>query len=158
MEIQTILIPTDCSELSKDALKTGIDFSKKFNAKIILLYVGSEIPVIPYEDLGCLPTEVAANLIETSGQRHRTELENFWNSHYDSSLNIELVVETGDPFTEIITFAKKTDIDLIIMGTHGRKGIKHAFMGSVAEKVVRYSPYPVLTIKHPGVEFEELKK
>jgi len=158
MDINTILIPTDCSELSKDALKTGIDFSKKFDAKIILLYVGPGIAQIPYEDIGHLPAEVAGNLLETSGQQNRRLLENFWNSLYDSSIHIELVSETGDPFTEIITYAKKSKIDLIIMGTHGRTGIKHVFMGSVAEKVVRYSPYPVLTIKHSGVEFEELKK
>ncbi len=158
MEINTILIPTDCSELSKDALKIGIDFSKKFEAKLLLLYVGTNVPAIPYEEYGNLPSEVANNLLETSGQQHIRELENFWNSLYDSSIDIKLVVLTGDPFTEIITYAKECKIDLIIMGTHGRTGIKHVFMGSVAEKVVRYSPYPVLTIKHSNMEFEELKK
>ena len=54
----------------------------------------------------------------------------------------------GEPFTHILKYAKETDMDLIIMGTHGRTGIQHVLLGSVAEKVVRYSPIPVITVKH----------
>jgi len=68
-------------------------------------------------------------------------------------LRVELVMEQGSPFLEIIRYAKDHDIDLIVMGTHGRGPIAHMLMGSVAEKVVRRAPCPVLTVKHPEHKF-----
>jgi nucleotide-binding universal stress UspA family protein len=62
-------------------------------------------------------------------------------------------VREGTPFYEIIQFAKEKDIDLIVMGTHGHTGLVHVLMGSVTEKVVRKSPCPVLTVRHPEHEF-----
>ena len=59
----------------------------------------------------------------------------------------------GHPFVEILSDAKQHDIDLIVMGTHGRGAIKHMLLGSVAEKVVRKAPCPVLTVRHPDHEF-----
>ena len=67
----------------------------------------------------------------------------------------EIVTLIGSPFLEIVTYAKAQDIDLIVMGTHGRGPIAHMLMGSVAEKVVRKAPCPVLTVRHPEHEFIE---
>jgi nucleotide-binding universal stress UspA family protein len=68
---------------------------------------------------------------------------------------VRVVQETreGPPFLEIVRYAQEGDIDLIVMGTHGRTGLAHALMGSVAEKVVRKAPCPVLTVRHPEHEF-----
>ena len=63
-------------------------------------------------------------------------------------------VVVGIPFMEIIHAAKELNSDMIIMGTHGRTGLQHVLMGSVAEKVVRRAPCPVLTVKHPDHEFK----
>ena len=63
------------------------------------------------------------------------------------------VVRQGSPFLEIIRYAKEKGIDLIVIGTHGRTGLAHVFMGSVAEKVVRKAPCPVLSVRHPEHEF-----
>jgi nucleotide-binding universal stress UspA family protein len=63
-------------------------------------------------------------------------------------------VRVGVDFREIIDYVAKHDIDLVVMATHGRTGLAHALLGSVAEKVVRKSPCPVLTIKHPAMKFE----
>ena len=60
----------------------------------------------------------------------------------------------GRPFVEIIRYAREKKIDIIVVGTHGHSGLTHILMGSVAEKVVRKSPCPVLTIRHPDHEFE----
>ncbi len=65
----------------------------------------------------------------------------------------EIVTLIGSPFLEIVSYAKAKDIDLIVMGTHGRGPIAHMLMGSVAEKVVRKAPCPVLTVRHPEHEF-----
>ena len=65
----------------------------------------------------------------------------------------QLVTLVGTPFVEIIRYAREHEIDLIVMGTHGRGLIAHVLMGSVAEKVVRKAPCPVLTVRHPEHEF-----
>jgi len=64
----------------------------------------------------------------------------------------------GDPFDEIIRYSKEHSIDMIVMGTHGYTGFKHIFMGSVAEKVVRYSLVPVLTVKQKSFEYLQADK
>ena len=67
--------------------------------------------------------------------------------------NYKVLLKEGEPFVEIIQMAKKESMDLIVMGTHGRTGLDHILFGSTAEKVVRKSPCPVLTIRLPGKKF-----
>ena len=66
---------------------------------------------------------------------------------------VEAQVLMGSPHVEIVRYARREDVDLIILATHGRTGLAHALIGSVAEKVVQMAPCPVLTIKHPEHEF-----
>jgi nucleotide-binding universal stress UspA family protein len=68
-------------------------------------------------------------------------------------LKPELVLRPGTVHVEIVRYAKERDIDLIVMGTHGRGLVAHAVLGSVAERVVRYAPCPVLTVRNPQHEF-----
>jgi len=70
--------------------------------------------------------------------------------------NYKIVLKEGEPFVEIVQMAKKESVDLIVMGTHGRTGLDHILFGSTAEKVVRKSPCPVLTIRLPGRKFTML--
>jgi len=67
--------------------------------------------------------------------------------------NYQILFKEGEPFVEIIRKAKRDSVDLIVMGTHGRTGLDHVFFGSTAEKVVRKSPCPVLTVRLPGRRF-----
>ena len=67
--------------------------------------------------------------------------------------NYQIVFREGEPFVEIIRRARKDSVDLIVMGTHGRTGLDHVLFGSTAEKVVRKSPCPVLTVRLPGRRF-----
>jgi len=152
--INNILVPTDCSEVSQYALKYAIQFSKKFDAKLTLLMVTVSEPLTILNDYGYFSPELHQKLIVESDRRARSDLEDFWKLEADASVLVELVNLKGDPFTEIVRYAAENHIDLIIMGTHGRTGLKHMFMGSVAEKVVRYSPQPVLTVKHKDYVFE----
>ena len=70
-----------------------------------------------------------------------------------SAKTIVKVVRQGPPFLEIVRYAQEANIDLIVLGTHGRGGLAHMLLGSVAEKVVRKAPCPVLTVRHPEHEF-----
>ncbi len=153
ININNILVPTDCSEISKGALKYAIKFAKQFDAKLTLLMVTVSEPLTILNDYGYFSPELHQKLILESDRRARKDLEDFWQGVADEGVEVELINLKGDPFTEIIRFAGESSIDIIIMGTHGRTGIKHVFMGSVAEKVVRYSPHPVLTIKHKDYIF-----
>ena len=81
------------------------------------------------------------------------QLEEMPNLPGTEDLKVVREVRVGPAFLEILRYAKKSDIDLIVIGTHGRTGIKHMLLGSVAEKVVRKAPCPVLTVAHPEREF-----
>ncbi len=81
-------------------------------------------------------------------------MEKFAAEHLaDAGFPVMTEVQMGRPFIEIIRYAREKKIDLIVLGTHGRSGLKHVLLGSVAERVVRKAPCPVLTIRHPEHEF-----
>ena len=153
ININNILVPTDCSEVSDDALKYAVKFAKQFDAHLTLLMVTVSEPITILNDYGYFSPELHQKLITESDKRAKSDLENFWKRSADDTLKVNLLNVKGDPFTEIVRYTEENDVDVIIMGTHGRTGLKHVFMGSVAEKVVRYSPQPVLTIKHKDYQF-----
>lgn len=82
------------------------------------------------------------------------DLQVFADKYHEDKITVAPEIAEGKPFVEIIKAARNYDVDLIVMGTHGRTGLKSMLIGSVAEKVVRKAPCPVLTAKHPDYEFE----
>jgi nucleotide-binding universal stress UspA family protein len=83
----------------------------------------------------------------------RDALERLVKENQLERFKVHREVREGSPFYEIIQHAKEKNVDLIVMGTHGHSGLAHVLLGSVTEKVVRKSPCPVLTIRHPEHEF-----
>ena len=83
----------------------------------------------------------------------KNSLDGLLRSTGENGIEADLVLEYGDPFTEIMNFAKSKKNDIIVMGTHRRTGLAHLLRGSVAEKVVRYSAILVVTVKHESYEF-----
>jgi nucleotide-binding universal stress UspA family protein len=140
--IQKILVPTDFSEHSHVALGYAAEMAKGYSASISLAHV---YPVVNYaaaEGFALYTPEQLAQLRAELGAQLRTaedELRAQGVSHVDATL------VQGDAFKELVALAPA--YDMIVMGTHGRTGFKHALIGSIAEKVVRTVTCPVLTVR-----------
>jgi universal stress protein A len=144
--LRKILVTTDLSEFSLAAFDYASTASIFFNAEIFLLYV--------YEGTAAGRNKPHGDR-EHHGHAHYTEeealkaLREFVQSSVRSGLNVHTVVRCGAPAEEIIRYAEQEGIDLIVIATHGRTGVRHIVMGSVAERIVRRSNIPVLSVK-PG--------
>lgn len=149
ISIKNILCPVDYSVYSEMALKYAIEFAEKYRAKLYLMHV-LDIRVYDIND----PDLYDVNIVdEETIAKLRERLLRCVTEDTKGRIPVEAIIIQGVPFAEIIKASKEHKIDLIVIGTHGRTGISHAIMGSVAEKVVRKAPCPVLTIRHPEHDF-----
>ncbi len=140
----TILCPIDFERDSLDALELARAIAKQNSATVYLLTV---IAIPPAGATALPPVPVFPNLeFEAETRRRLEELA----KKKLAGVSHEVFVGSGSAAREILNLTTERGIDLIVMGTHGRTGAKHFFIGSVAERVVRGSPVPVLTI-HPKV-------
>jgi len=138
MSIKRILVPVDLSEASDQALDFAINFAKPLDAEIVLLFVIE--PLYHAGDLGLL--------LEEQTRLGRTELLKLERRVGKSKVRCKTLVQRGIPYVNIVAAAKRIKADLILMATHGRTGLSHFLLGSVAERVVRSAECPVLTL-HP---------
>jgi nucleotide-binding universal stress UspA family protein len=155
---KNILVPTDFSEPAEQATEMAISLASKFDAKLTLLHVHS-IPTTygygaglywPVDDLAREAQKALDNALGKVHERYARV-----DAVLETSRAVDAVLETGNASERILAVAKERAADLIVMGTHGRRGLTHIFLGSVAEKVVRRSPVPVLTV---GVRESEEKE
>jgi universal stress protein A len=144
MEIRRILAPTDFSELSKQGLQSALELAQAFGAKLLLLHV-VEPPPYPVE--GIVPSHLGATLLDDLERQASSELDQMLPEAQLSKVDVARRVVVGIPARKIVEVAGEEQTDLIIMTTHGRTGFGHLVMGSVAEKIVRTAPCPVLTIR-----------
>jgi len=143
MAIQHILVPTDFSPYAEYAVDYAIDLAKTLQARITLLHVVHEILWAAGEGALALPPDYFEELAATAQESLNRVL---WRVHA-AGVQGDTVVVHGVPFEHIMTVAREQQVDLIIMGTHGRTGLKHVLIGSVAERVVRLAPCPVLVTR-----------
>lgn len=152
IQIKKILCPTDFSENAEFALKYALAIAAMTKAEVELLRVVE--PIAYPQAYEPFDTQFnAAELAMEIEAAMKKELDERVASLKQKHPNVSSRLATGNPFLEIIQAARDGDADLIVMGTHGRTGLAHVLMGSVAEKVVRKSPCPVLTVKHPEHRF-----
>jgi universal stress protein A len=144
MDIRQILAPTDFSEFSKQAVESAQALAQTFGAKLLLLNV-VELPPYPIE--GFAPSTMGATLLDDLQRRARLDLAEVLPEVPDSKVEVVRRVVVGTPHRTIVEVAEEEKVDLIVMATHGRTGFSHLMMGSVAERVVRTAPCPVLTIR-----------
>lgn len=142
---QRLMIPTDGSQTSQRALEKGIQLASSMDAHVTGLYVidNSAYAAFPgdiewsqIKDMLAKESEKALQMVEEACQQ--------------AGIDCSVHVREGDPAEEII--AASQDYDLIVMGTHGRSGLEHLLLGSVAEKVIRHAEKPVLVVRQPADE------
>jgi nucleotide-binding universal stress UspA family protein len=126
--LKKILVTTDLSQYSLEALEYAQSFGLLYASRIFLLYVEEH----PHS---------------RSDRDAVAALAEFVSRNVDPDVRLNQVVRSGHPAAEIRKFSQEENVDLIVMATHGRTGVKHALLGSVAEKVVRLSAVPVMTVK-----------
>jgi nucleotide-binding universal stress UspA family protein len=145
MTPKTILVPTDFSEPSDAALAYAKELADAFDASIHLLTVVEDPLSQPWALESYGPS--LADVLEDFKTNARKSLEQALPDADRTKYKAELALAVGSPFHQILNYAKNHPVDLIVMGTHGRGAFAHAILGSVAERVVRFAPCPVLTVR-----------
>lgn len=140
-----ILVPTDGSPASDAAIEHALDLATQYDARIHSLYV---VDGGAYSTLEA-GSEIVIEALESEGKEATSRVVRMAE---DAGLEGVATVSTGTAYRSIIDYAEDNDVDLIVMGTHGRKGIDRYLLGSVTERVVRTADVPVLTVRKPADE------
>jgi universal stress protein A len=140
-DFKTILCPTDFSEDSCRAVEYGVRFARVSDGALILAHIIH----VPSGEL-YKPERPTLNFEEATA-RARELLEDIRQKRTGGYPRCELLVEFGDPHEQLLAIAKRRNVDLIVTATHGRSGIQHLVMGSVAEKVIRHASCPVFVVR-----------
>jgi nucleotide-binding universal stress UspA family protein len=145
---ETILVPVDFSDHSKEALDTAIQIAHLFKSTIHLLhcYHIQAAGIAPY---GIVMPSGYYDDIRDAAEKH---LDDWHKMVSNEGIKSKSILSADSPSLAISLAAEEIEADLIVMGTRGLSGLKHAVLGSVAERVVRLAPCPVLTVKHPEAD------
>lgn len=145
--LKKILVPTDFSAHSDVAMRYAAELAAKFGAELHLFHAIETMPYTVGEGAYFPP--------ETEQEMEDAAIKQLKDLHIESADGVNVIRKSthGYPFLEIVRYAKDQEIDLIVTGTHGRGAIAHMLMGSVAEKVVRKAPCPVLTVREGEHDF-----
>ena len=146
MTIQHVLVPIDFSTYAEQALDYAIALAKQLPARVTLLHVIQPPAVVNVEG-GLWPSSTFLQDLEAEVTR---DMETYLTRVTAAGVKGERLVVHGVPFHQIIETAKEQQVDLIVMGTHGRTSLSHVLLGSVAERVVRLAPCPVLVVRQPA--------
>ena len=146
IKFQVIVVPVDFSDYSLRALPYAVSLAERFGARLKIVYINE--PSLQVSDVAWVGVDE-----RTIDEDHLTEarraLEKLVLDKIPTDISVDAEILTGDPVDKIVAYATDQNADLIIMATHGRGGLSHVLMGSVAEHVVRKGPCPVLTLKQP---------
>jgi nucleotide-binding universal stress UspA family protein len=145
--IAKILVPVDFSSHSSEALRFAADMSNRYNASLELLHV-FHVTTYALPEGYVVPS---SEQVQLAMKELESQLEAAKQAALDASARtVHTTLVQGGVTTEILRYAKERECDLIVMGTHGRTGMKHLLMGSVAEQIVRVATCPVLTLRAPS--------
>jgi nucleotide-binding universal stress UspA family protein len=152
INLSRILVPTDFSDNAKSALQYGAALAEKFASEIHLLHVYQDATAsfVPEPGFAFAPPD---NFMQELREGAINSLAVLAKSDVLKGRKVVTLVRQGPPFVEIVRYAREELIDLIVISTHGRTGLKHVLIGSVAEQVVRKAGCPVLTVRPKGHQF-----
>ena len=147
--IERILVPTDFSPCSRAALEYALMLARRFSASIDLLHVW-KVPVYATHDAWIdHPSGVRESLDNFLEKQSREEMETLLSDVGAADVRVNARLESGDPREAILKSAQEGGYNLLVLGTHGRTGLAHALVGSVAEATVRRCPVPVVVVPDP---------
>lgn len=149
MNFEKILVPVDYSDNGDLAMAYAVSLAREHEAEVHLVHVYEE--PFAYVDGGFTGTPVR----DIPPADLKEEQDRFDRVAPPKGIRFRRKFIVGTPATELVNYAKANEIDLVVMGTHGRTGVSRLLVGSVAESVMRHSPCPVLTIKQPSEELQE---
>jgi nucleotide-binding universal stress UspA family protein len=147
MRFNRILVPTDFSPAADKALDAAIELARQFGGTVVLMHAYG-FPSYAYAGFESLVTAEFVTALEHAAREALNEAVRPRNG---GNVPIATALYLGVPWEQILVAVQQHEIGLVVIGTHGRRGVAHALLGSVAEKIVRLSPVPVLTV-HPPVE------
>ncbi len=147
IHIQKILCPIDFSAPSRNALRYANEFAKAMNAKITVMHVIQPQPIAADVNVPYVPLEIELE------KNAKDDLARIVKEDVHEGVLVEQVLAFGLPSDCVIAQARKENVDLIILGTHGRTGISRLLMGSTTESVIRQAARPVLVVKASEKEF-----
>lgn len=146
LKVKKILCPTDFSEASYKALELACGYADHFAADLILIHVVEPIPTAVAGPEPAMTFDVSSyedHLMETN----REHIERIADEKTPDEINVETRVIRGDPADEILKITNEEDVDLIVISAKGHSTVKELLFGSVAERVIRHSKSPVLTVR-----------
>ena len=150
IKLKKVLVPTDFSDSARHAFRYGVSFAREYHAELVLLHVVENLTVGYASDL--FPVPMAEVFQEISGYA-KAELTKLGLEAKQKGVAVTELVAQGKPSAEIIRHAAENDVDMIVLGTHGKGMLDQALFGSTTERVVRRAPCPVLTVRMAGHEF-----
>jgi nucleotide-binding universal stress UspA family protein len=150
IRLKKVLVPTDFSDSARHAFSYGVSFAREYKAELVLLHVVENLTVGYASDL--FPVPMAEVFQEISGYA-KTELAKLAAEAKQKGVACSELVAQGKPSAEIIRYAAENQVDMIVLGTHGKGMLDQALFGSTTERVVRRAPCPVLTVRLAVHEF-----
>ena len=146
IRLQRILFPTDFSECANSAQQYACALAGQFEVELHLLHVLQDLTLLMLPE-PATALALPASFLETCETEAKSTLARLLDPSWCAGRRVVYATRTGNPALEIDRYATETDIGLIVIGTHGRSGFSHVLLGSIAERVVRRAPCPVLTVR-----------
>lgn len=144
IQLKNVLFSTDFSDYSLSAANYAIDIAEQYKANLHLLHVLEKIPpILAIRTLDLSQEKIISSMEEEANSSLKKIADDFKSR---TSQDVVTILKKGIDYQEIVDYSKEAKIDLIVLATHGRTGILHTLIGSVAEKVIRYAQCPVLVI------------
>lgn len=141
MGYKKLLIAIDSSAASLHASKVGFELAHQLNGSVAIIYVIDQSKEIGNVDAGILPEEAAILL-----KKQASDTINQIMAQYNGTYGVVRFIPEGNPPEEILSTIQTWEADLLVIGTHGRTGLQHLLVGSVAERIIRHSPIPVMVV------------